>query len=207
MMGNDVERILSGINAVKDATISCINSLSNATAYRLTHEAQHGGISTGSCYPVEKAVPSGASAFISPIRSAMTGISDDCSKMNSLSNGLYTSASTFNNGYGSPWTELSVLESTITVAESFANSHSSLNWIGEKSGLLALLNAVLSAAVDAKWALIYYHDYIQRGYDNKFNGNTPSVTFTSGLNKESTGNIQQDFDENVHIKKPSIDPF
>jgi len=29
MMGPDVERILAGINSVKDATIECIKSLSN----------------------------------------------------------------------------------------------------------------------------------------------------------------------------------
>lgn len=207
MMGKDVERILSGINAVKDAATSCISSLANATAYRLTHEANHGGLSTAPCYPIEKSKPAGAAGFVSPIRAAMSGIATDQANMSSLASDLYTSSETFNNGYGSPWTEMNKLEEAIATAEAFAGAHANLDWLGEKAGLLGLLNAVLSAAVDAKWALTVYHDYIQRGYDNKFNGNVPSITFTSGIQKETIGNVSHDYNENVHIEQPSIDPF
>lgn len=207
MMGNDVERILSGINAVKDATISCINSLSNATSYQIISDAAHAGTAYGPCAPEEVPNPIIGYTFIDPIKEAMTSIEEDCGKMNDLSKGLYTNVNSFNNGYGSPWTELSVLSSTINMVESFISSHANLDWIGDKSALLALLNTILSTSIDAKWALIYYHDYIQRGYDTKYNGNEPSIKFTSGIDKQSIGNINQEFHENVNIKQPSIDPF
>ena len=203
MMGKDVERILSGINDVKDATISSIKSLSSVISYQIISDATHGGISTGKCEPTEKPVSISASSFTSPIRGAMGGISSDCGKMNSLSSGLYTSTTSFNNSYGSPWTELNKLEEAISMAESYG----SIDFVGQKSGLLGLLNMVLSVSIDAKWALTTYHDYIQRGYDNKYNDNTPSITTKTGIDKESDGNSAQEFEENVHIKKPSIDPF
>lgn len=207
MMGKDVERILVGINAVKDAATSSINSLSNTISYRIISDAQHGGMSSGPCYPEEKAVPSLAISFVKPIRSAMSSIASDQIKMNKLSSGLYTSINSFNNGYGSPWTELNKLETAIVTAENFAASHPTIEWIGEKAGLLGILNTILSLSIDSKWALIIYHDYIQRGYDNIFNNNTPSITFASGINKDSTGNVNQDFDENVNIKPQSVNPF
>jgi len=134
MMGKDVERILGGINAVKDAATSCISSLANATAYRLTHEATHGGLSTAPCYPIEQEHPAGASGFVSPIRAAMSGIASDKGKMDTLASGLYTSSNSFNNGYGSPWTELNKLEEAISTAEAFAGAHANLDWLGEKAG-------------------------------------------------------------------------
>lgn len=207
MMGKDVERILAGINAVKDSALSSINSLSNGSGYRMEMEATHGGTSTSKCTPKEKEKASSASAFIEPIKQSMESIADDCGKMDSLCSGLYTSANTFNNGYGSPWTELNKLNESISSVEAFTSAHSDLKWVSEKCTLVALLSIIVSAAVDAKWALIHYHDYIQRGYDNKYNENNPTIKFTSGLNKESIGNINQEYHENVNIKKPSIDPF
>ena len=207
MMGKDVERILSGINAVKDMAMSRVSVLAGVSSYRLESEATHGGTSTGKCTPKEKERLATASTYIDPIRRAMESIADDCSKMNTLGENLYTSANTFNNGYGSPWTELNKLNEAISNAEKYASGHSDLQWSNEKSAFLSLLSVIVSAAVDAKWALTIYHDYIQRGYDNKFNDNIPSIKFTSGIEKESIGNIKQDFKENVNIKKKSIDPF
>ena len=207
MMGNDVERILTGINLVKEAATSSINSLSSTVAYQLISDATHGGLSTTPCAPEEVPVPSSASGFVSPIRSAMSSISSDYGKMNTLAGGLFTSVNSFNNNYGSPWTELNKLEEAIKSAESFAAAHDSLNWVGEKAGLLGLLNSILSLSIDAKWALTYYHDYIQRGYDNIFNGNIPSIKTFTGLKQQSNGNVAQQFDENVHIPEESIDPF
>lgn len=207
MMGKDVERILAGINAVKDATTLCIDGLANVTAYRLESHEYHLGIPKVPCYPLEVPVPSPASTYVNPIRSAMSTISTDRNKMNTLARGLYTSINSFNNEYGSPWTELNKLEDAIKSAEVFAAAHSELEWLGEKDGLLGLLNKVLTLSIDAKWALIHYHDYIQRGYDNIFNGKIPSIKFKKGLNQESIGNVDQNYNENVNTEKPSIDPF
>ena len=58
---------------------------------------------------------------------------------------------------------------------------------------------------DAKWAMLTYHDYIQRGFDAKFNDKRPSIAFKQANKKdESIGNIRQDFEENVNIPKKHI---
>ena len=207
MMGKDIERILIGINSVKDASNSSINRLSNDIAYRLISEETHGGVSVAPCSPREVAVPLDASSYVIPIRSAMNSISSDLIKMNSLSRILYTSTGSFNTGYGSPWTELNKLDNVISDAESFVNSHPTIDWVGDKAGLLSLLNKILSMSIDSKWAITYYHDYIQRGYDHVYNGDNPSITFKSSISNNSIGNVDQEYSENVNIKKPSIDPF
>jgi hypothetical protein len=207
MYGDDVERILVGINLVKDTTTESINLLSEAVAYRIISDAVHGGTSTAPCHPVETEVPVSSYKFISPIRKAMDSIKEDYIKMNELAEGLYINISKFNNKYGSPWTELNKLEESIKDAEAFASKHSILNWVGEKSGLLGLLNKILTLSIDSKWTLVYYHDYIQRGYDNQYNNNDPTIRFTSGIEKQSIGTVKHEYSENVRIKEKSIDPF
>lgn len=198
MMGNDVERILSNINNIKDVTENCIKSLSNATAYRLE------------VYPdshLEKEKPSSASSYVDPINSALSSFNEDIDKMNNLSSTMYIDVKQFNNGYGSPWEEITKLKDSIKSAVDYGSSHSNLDWLGEKTGLLSMLNIILGYTIDAKWAIIYYHDYIQRGYDNVYNNNIPSIKFPDSLDKDTIGNIDQKYDENVNIPPKSIDPF
>lgn len=207
MMGKDVERILSGINLIKDVTRSSINSLANGTSYRIKSKECRGCPPPVHCYPLEEPYELPATVYVSPIRAAMQSISSDYAKMNSLASMLYTSTSSFNNCYGSPWTELNRLEDDISSAEAFAAAHPTLPWVGDKAGLLALLNKILTSSIDAKWAITHYHDYIQRGYDNVYNNNDPSITFNTSLDGVSIGNINQVNEENVHIKPKSNDPF
>lgn len=205
MMGPDVERMVAGIEAVKDAASAGIVSLSSATAYQLISRETHAGIGSGPCRPEEIEVPDGDP--MSAVSSAMGAMSGDCGKMDSLSGSLYTGTSSFNNGLGSPWTELTKLQQAVSDAEAYSGAHSPFNYVGEKAGMLALLNMVMTAAVDAKWAMIIYHDYIQRGFDDSFNGKKPSVTFKFGLDKESNGNLAQKYNENVNIPTKPLEPF
>jgi len=184
MMGPDVERILGGINSVKDETTGRINLLAE--------------IILGSINSIE---------FILPIVNAITAIKSDCTNMTLLKDGLYVDSTEFNNQYGSPWSEFDNLNKSITNIKKYAEAHPVITIIEEKVALLGLLNVVLSSSIDAKWALTMYHDYIQRGYDHKFNDDKPSITFTSGIDKETIGNIYHEYSENVNIEQPSIDPF
>jgi len=59
MMGKDIEAIVSGIDAVKKATVSAIQQVATGSAYQLKCKEQHGGISTGECLPKEEPVPLG----------------------------------------------------------------------------------------------------------------------------------------------------
>lgn len=197
MMGKDVERILSGIDAVKDAASNSSGSLALAMSYRAGFDEHNR----------ESEVHASSSGFMSPVINAIAGIESDCGRMSELKSGLYTDSKAFNNSYGSPWTELSNLQNAVSVAKSFASSHDPLKFVGEKAALAELLNKVVLAAIDARWALMHFHDYIQRGYDNKYNNNIPSITFPGGDGKDTIGNIVHHYDENVHIPEPSIDPY
>lgn len=205
MMGADVERMVSGVDAVKAAAQAAITSFSGVTAYQLISREQHAGLGTGPCRPEEIEVAGGDP--MSAVSSAMSAMSGDCGKMDSLGGSLYTSTGSFNNSLGSPWTELSNLQKAVADASAYSGAHSPFNYVGEKAGMLAMLNMVMTAAVDAKWAIITYHDYVQRGFDESYNGKQPSVTFRETIDNTTNGNITQDFDENVRVPTPSIDPF
>lgn len=197
MMGNDIERILSGIDVVKEAASKSIVGLANDTAYQITTPE----------HTEELPVPSPAASFVEPIASCITGMSGDIGIMNSLMEGLYTDCHQFNNSYGSPWTELNKLKDSVQEAQDFASAHPMLQWLGEKAGLLALINRVMTSAVDARWAIMHFHDYIQRGYDNQYNGNQPSITFVGGKGEATTGNIKHNYNDNVNIPDPPIEVF
>ena len=112
---------------------------------------------------------------------------------------MYTDIRNFENNYGSPWTELYMMRQKMNVALSYARSHSSLQWIGQKHSLLSLLQNSLSYIIDAKSAIIHYHDWIQRAYDHKFNDNNPSIYLQHKEFGSTIGNIHQPIRENVHI--------
>lgn len=205
MMGNDVERIASGIDGVIEAVSAAIILFSETTAYQMESREQHAGLGTGVCFPLETEKPGGDP--MSGISAAIGSMSGDCGVMDSLNEGLFTNSKGFNNSIGSPWSELSRLQNLIESGSSYSGSHSPFNYVGEKAGMLSILNMIMSAAVDAKWAIITYNDYVQRGYDCNVNDKKPSVTMKTGLDKTTNGNIKQDYDENVNIPTPSIDPF
>lgn len=206
MFGKDIERILSGIDNIKNVTTSSIVSLANATGYQLTSKEQHAGTGSGVCYPKEIEVPDGDP--MSPIVSALESIRDDLTKMDELRDNLYIGYKEFNNSLGSPWEELTKLQNVIDNGKSYSGAHSPFNYVGEKAGMLSILNMILSITIDAKYALMMYHDYIQRGYDNKYNDNDPSIKFDRTIGgKKTIGNVKQDYDENVNIKEENIDPF
>lgn len=219
MLGKDCERILSSINSIKDKLGEAIKLLAPLCSYQLISESEYshphdsdGKISNyGHEEYKEKEKPINGSEYVSSIISLLDSFEDDFGKLSSLRSGLYTESTSFNNSIGSPWSEINKLKESIMVIKSFG--FKDLKFIGEKCALLSLLNMAISYAVDAKWALITYHDYIQRGYDNKYNDNNPSITFkknykTNELDVRATiGNKNQDFEENVHIKKETLDPF
>lgn len=194
MMGPDCETILSGINEVERILIRSISSLA----------ASMGRIS----------VNDGLSEIESPTQSPADALSNAMSKVKShgekaktLGDQLFTSVDSFNNSAGSPWTEINNLLEGIDKILLFAKSHSSLRFIGEKSAMMALMNMGLSLSVDAKYALLLYHDYLQRGFDYEYNGKIQQVVHKSQDGTYTTGNINQDYSENVNTPRESLDPF
>lgn len=195
-MGKDCERILISINKIKDLLNSSIANISNAANYRINSEGEHNE---------QEREHTIDTSYISSIKSEFDSFSIDIDKMKSLESNMYTNSTTFNNSYGSPWKELHVLEDSIERLIDFDTN--STKFIGGKITLLGIMNIALSAAIDAKWAITIYHDYIQRGYDAKFNSKTPSVVFKKANKEDSIGNVSQNFTENVNIPKKTIDPY
>jgi hypothetical protein len=213
MMGQDCERILSTINSLENTVSTAIMKVAKSAATVIKVKANHTHADEGKGKAsveefVEKEGDTDVSEFTSSISSALSGFLPDIEKMGSLESGLYTSSSSFNNSVGSPWTEIHNLESAIGVV-----TGTSGNLVGNKTELIAALNIVLTRAVDAKWAIITYADYLQRGYDNKYNDNNPSITFKKNYKndeldvKQTIGVKNQDNINNVHIKKNNYDPW
>ena len=197
MMGKDVERILNGINEINDRASDYVGSIAPQTAYR---------ISTPD-HVLESPVIIPIWPMLQPIEIVINMLVPDEERMNELAKVLYTNISSFNNGYGSPWPEFNKFMGASREAVAFAIAHHDAPWMGDKVGILALLNRVMSTAVDAKQSLIQYHDYIQRGYDHLFNNNNPSITFRTTIDRDSIGNIKQEYYENVNMPADSIDPY
>ena len=201
MMGKDVERVLTYLNQFKDMAVINITNLSNNTAYQITTIGIHG----------EEEIPVELDAKDYTLNIWKLWESSfgpgDYTKMCTLEDIHYTSSNSFNNGYASPWTELHTLKNSIIKMEDFAQAHPKLPWMGDKVGLLNLLQVVLARSTDARLSLIYYHDYIQRGYDHVFNDDNPSITFKTTIDRDSIGNLKQTYYENVNMPEESIDPY
>lgn len=214
MMGKDCERIASSIDKMIDAASEAIEAIAKLNTPPIKVKADHTHSDEGAgpasrTFFIEKESPSSMQGPLSKVSSILTGLSEDLGKLGVLKKGLYTDTKSFNNSIGSPWTEIERLKSFIEKVASYSGE----DYVGDRSIVIALLSSVVSSAVDAKWALILYSDYIQRGFDHKFNDNEPSITFDKNYQRDeldvrkTIGNRNQPIDENVHIKQGNYDPF
>lgn len=207
MMGKDCERILSTIISIEDSISDSIMKLSEILNTPVIIKADHNHGEEGSITKFEfkeKEDEIDISDLISEIDGSISGFNKDMKILSSLEEGLYTDKTSFNNSNGSPWSEIHRMEKSI---KQLKNLVSPGKYNGGKTGLIALMSVALASCIDAKWALIMYNDYIQRGFDAKENDKKPSITHKGSDKKETIGNIKQDFDENVNIPKESLDPF
>ena len=201
MYGADVEQLISGADGVKEAIMQAIISLAGVSNYAINSLEYHGGISTSRCTPVEVSVPASIGGGVSDSISAM---GSQMSRLDGLSSNMYTSAGSFTNSIGSPWKEINQLKTAVNAVSSYGT----LNYVGSKAGMLALLNMALTCAIDAKQAITTYQDWVQRGMDHMYNGNTPSITHVNTVEGDrSMGMVKQDYSDNVNIPQKSIDPF
>lgn len=199
MMGSNCESYLSMCNTLKDFFCGLSEAVSFGTAYQIQTSGVHG--------ESEIAVPFDLSSFIISLSNMMIGYREMNNSFQSMGNSLYTSKSSFNNGYGSPWPEVDHMISASDTVLSYMNSFPTIDFVGMKSGLIGVCNTAISRCVDAKWALTYYHDYIQRGFDHIQNGDNPSIKFKQGLTTTGVGNVDQSYSENVNVARSSLDPF
>lgn len=148
-----------------------------------------------------------ACEFAGPIVAFSEALENESSHMKQIEGDMYTKKETFNNSYGSPWKEVYILLEKIEDLRLYASEHPALQWIGEKFALLNLMQVVLSYTVDAKWAITQYQDYMQRGYDHKFNNKESSITWDHFEKGATIGNRDQNIPENVNVVRVTNDPF
>lgn len=134
-------------------------------------------------------------------------LTDDANKMNEISKNMYTDTETFNNTYGSPWKEINMLKEKIDKLEEYVTGHATLQWMGEKFALISYMQIIISYAVDAKWAITTYQDYIQRAYDYQFNNKSASIAWDDFENGATTGNKNQNTPGSVNVDRESDDPY
>lgn len=128
-------------------------------------------------------------------------LGDDKNKMQSISDNMYTDKETFNNSYGSPWKEIDILKEKIDNLEEYTITHTSLQWHGEKFAIMNLMQIILSYAIDAKWAITHYQDFIQRAYDHQFNNNEASIKWEDFNNGATTGGNNQNTPGAVNVQR------
>lgn len=207
MMGKDCERIIKLISDIEETLTTTMINISKLNSPPIIIDGTHSHDKDGNSNKlefIEKDTPVKLSGFLSELNSMFDIILPDLVKMNRLETGLYTDPSSFNNSLGSPWTEISKFKSAI---ESIKNS-TNADYVGNRLEIITLMNIATTRACDAKWAMLLYHDYVQRGFDAKYNDKLPSIAFKQANKKdESIGNIRQDYDENVNIPKKPIDPW
>ena len=144
--------------------------------------------------------------FTSTIVSLGVLLGDDAGKMQEIANNMYTDTETFNNSYGSPWKEINMLKEKIDKLEEYSTSHATLQWLGEKHALISLMQILLPYAVDAKWAITHYQDYMQRAYDHQFNDKKSSITWEDSEKGATIGNKDQATDS-VNVERKTDDPY
>lgn len=136
--------------------------------------------------------------YITPFKSTYELLNEDYKKMQHIDELNFADKSNFNNSIGSPWTEFTNLMESLSMY---------LDYISTIS-FKVMINILISQIIDFKLALIMYHDYVQRAFDNIYNDNVPSITFTNdSIGTQSTGNVSQKISNNVSVKDKDITPY
>ena len=209
MYSNDIERVLSNLNNLKDTLASQIDHLIELTNYRIWNtEHVHPinnlvyispagvGVGTGTTELARNYEDSDGDNY-HPIQTAEitnpilnlyhAGFEIDNQQAQTIKGKLYKAENSVNNQYGSPWTEFTKLTERIQKIEQFANEHPILYWSNEKRALIELMQVALTFTVDAKSSLVSYHDLLSRGYDEIYNQQNESIQWEYNIakNKDS----------------------
>ena len=206
MMGKDCERILSSFISIENSLSNCISKLAGLLNTPVLINGDHGHSENGNDHFIFREKESGIdiSDIINNVADKIDSFMPDIEKMSTLESDLYTDTKEFNNSAGSPWSEIHALQKSINRIKDLSEPG---KFVGGKAGMIALLTMALTETINAKWALIFYNDYIQRGFDAKVNSKLPSITQVGSDKKKTIGNVNQEFEENVNIPKESLDPF
>lgn len=191
MFGSNTERVIQSIDQIIAAT-GAIHI--NPVSYRMTHTlisdrvagstASSGGDShshdAGSLYvwnPQSREDPHpGFIENISDLKAAKSGFDSLIQNIQLIDTSIYVRTNEMHDSIGSPYTELYRLQQAIDDVISFSRE---CQYMGEYVAACCeatrLLVRVTQLAIDAKWAVINFGDYFERGYNYIF-GENPDTT-------------------------------
>ena len=133
-----------------------------------------------------------------PFKNTYDLLKEDYEKMKHIDELNFADKCNFNNSIGSPWTEFNSMMKVATLYLGFISTDS----------YKEMIPILMTQILDFKCALITYHDYVQRAFDNVYNDNEPSITFTNdSRGTQSTGNVSQKISNNVSVKDVDITPY
>ena len=217
MYSKDVESIIAHIHNIRDTMASIIIDLcSENVKYRIYNEEHvhelynpvaigNGfGIAYGACLPTSTReseigpdyTPITITEFLQPIQEAYNDIKTDLIKMTKVENNLYDQKEKITNSYGSPWAEYDNLDYIVKKIIEFGTKNPILKYTNEKRSFIDLIQLGITCANDCKWAVIYYHDIVSRGYDEVHNNKQESIQWENNTPKNKDGKKGSNFVKN-----------
>lgn len=208
MYSNDIEGIILNLNNLKDILAIQIDQLINRINYRIWNTEHVHPLNNPVVIGIGYAIGTGTTELARnyedsdgdnyhPIQTAeitdpvinqyQNGFQQSYQKSEQVKAKMYKGENEVNNRYGSPWTEFTKLTERIQKIQEFQQQHPVLYWTNEKRNLLELMQVALTFTVDAKWALLYYHDILSRGFDEVHNNKKESIQweYNTADNKDS----------------------
>lgn len=208
MYSNDIEGIILNLNNLKDILAMQIDQLINRINYRIWNTEHVHPLNNPVVIGIGYAIGTGTTELARnyedsdgdnyhPIQTAeitdpvinqyQNGFQQSYQKSEQVKAKMYKGENEVNNRYGSPWTEFTKLTERIQKIQEFQQQHPVLYWTNEKRNLLELMQVALTFTVDAKWALLYYHDILSRGFDEVHNNKKESIQweYNTADNKDS----------------------
>jgi plasmid maintenance system antidote protein VapI len=146
MYGNDIERILVLVCGINKTAITRSEALDN----------------------IEN-LPVSTNPHTNSIVSYANILQVEVNKINKIVEKAHTAITRINNSYGSPYTEIYNLQNKLNACMNFAYSHPTIEYSYEKNELVNLMRSISLLAIDTKYAIITYQDYLQKGYDSIIN--------------------------------------
>lgn len=192
MLGSNTERAIQVIDKIIQSTAKFDL---NIVAYRLstslvsgnivgstgtssgreTHDHSAGGLAVGNIKANEDPY-SGTIQNISDLKPLKSEYDSLMSKIQLIDKNIYVKNTSMHNSIGSPYTEMYRLQDILNEIVSFSVSCEYLGeYVLQVAKATSLIARAMQLAVDAKWAVISYSDYLERGY-NYVQGQDPGTT-------------------------------
>jgi hypothetical protein len=152
------------------------NYVSNQLTYPEEYTKDDQGEQISPYIIYEKEFPKEANTYIKSLIILGNQLQGDIINVKKIEAKSYIKVTGVHNGYGSPYTEIYDLKKKIDICNKYAKQHPRLQWLGEKHTLLNLIQMVMTTSIDAKFALIVYQDYLQKGYNSIINKKKPHLS-------------------------------